>query len=457
MKNKRLEENIIITINALKKIMVLFLGPFLTAYFIKKSQESVVDLSIYYIFSYFLLAVGSFIVASIIKTKFRIGMFRIGVIFNFFYIMSIIILKEKIINHLEFISILYGISSSAYWFPYNLFVINKIDNSERTRYTVKSKIISSVVGVLSPILLGSLITVTNYELTALIILFISFIQIILSFMLSTEKESNLSKFNLKKTWNKLKHNRQIKIMTLVEFFIGMNVSDGALEVLMTILIFNSFKTNMNLGIITSITTILSIIFVHIYGKISKITGNENIELASFSQSNDTLNGYVNFNLDNILVVSTDENLSQYRIYDYIDVYGKVSEYNNGKIILTDTRLVASDIYDSYSFEIIANDNARLTNLVKEKNYYYYGINSVNIKYDHDNIYELSYLLTDERFKFNDLIKDKEFEVFKNDEDNEIAKKYKFDKFDYIECSNNKKIVANTKNNVDGSICDLELD
>jgi hypothetical protein len=49
----------------------------------------------------------------------------------------------------------------------------------------------------------------------------------------------------------------------------MNVSEGALEILMTILIFNSFKTNMNLGIITSITTILSMIFVYIYGKIYK--------------------------------------------------------------------------------------------------------------------------------------------------------------------------------------------
>ena len=58
-------------------------------------------------------------------------------------------------------------------------------------------------------------------------------------------------------------------MSIVEILIGMNVRDGALEVLMTILIFNSFKTNMNLGIITSITTILSMIFVHIYGKIYK--------------------------------------------------------------------------------------------------------------------------------------------------------------------------------------------
>ena len=269
MINKKTEENIIILINAMKKIMVLFLGPFLTAYFIKTSQESIIDLSIYYIFSYILLSIGTFIVASIIKNKFRIGMFRIGVILNFFYIMSIIILKEKIVDNLWLISILYGISSSTYWFPYNLFVINKIDNNTRTEYTVKSKIVSSIVGILCPILLGSIITVTNYELTAVIILFISLIQIILSFILTPEQENNLPRFDLKNTWNKLKDNKQIRKTLVVEFFIGMNVSDGALEVLMTILIFNSFKTNMNLGIITSITTVLSMIFIHAYGKLYK--------------------------------------------------------------------------------------------------------------------------------------------------------------------------------------------
>lgn len=280
MKNAKLEGNIIIAINAMKKIMILFLGPFLTAYFIKTSQESIVDLSVYYIFSNILLAVGSSIVASIIKNKFKIGMFRIGVILNFFYILAIIILKENIVNHLALISILYGISSSIYWFPYNLFVINKIDNNYRTEYTVKSKIVSSIIGVLCPILLGSIITVTNYELTAIIILFISLIQIILSFLLTSDKEINLPKFNLKNTWKKLKDNEQIRKMSIVEFFIGMNVSDGALEILMTILIFNSFKTNFNLGIITSITTILSMIFVYLYGKIYKNKEDKKVILIS---------------------------------------------------------------------------------------------------------------------------------------------------------------------------------
>lgn len=198
-------------------------------------------------------------------------------------------------------------------------------------------------------------------------------------------------------------------------------------------------------------------FVHIYGKISKITGNENIELASFTESDNTLNGYVNFNLNNILIVNTEENLSKYRIYDYVDVYGKVTSINDGKITLTNTKLVASDIYDTYSFEIIASDDNKLTNLVKEKDYYYYGLNTINVKYDGDNIYELSYLLTDDRFKFDDLIKGKEYEVFKNDEDVEIAKKYKLEKFDLLECSNGKKIVANSKSKANQSICDLELD
>ena len=282
MKNKKQEANIIIAINAMRKVISLFLGPFLTAYFIKKSQESIIDISVYNIFSYILLAIGSFVVASIIKNKFRIGMFRIGVILNFLYIMTIIILREKIVNYLWLISILYGISSSAYWFSYNLFVINKIDNNKRTEFTVKNKNISSIIGILFPIILGSIITVTNYELTAVIILIFSAIKIMLSFMLSPDNETKLPKFNIKETWKKLKNNKQIRRTSIVEFFIGMNVSDGALEVLMTILIFNSFKTDMNLGIITSITTILSMIAVHLYGKIYKKRNDKKLVAISSS-------------------------------------------------------------------------------------------------------------------------------------------------------------------------------
>lgn len=268
MKKKiKTEQNIIIIMDAIKKIMTIFLGPFLTAYFISTSTNSILNIAIYYIFTYATMALSTLVVAALVEKRNRIKIFRIGIILNFIYILIIILLKEKIINYLPIISILYGISASCYYFPYNLFIINKVKNTERTNYMVKLFITISVVGILFPIIFGSIITITNYILTAVIVLFISLIQIILSFFITDNHNGDLEEYNLKKTWLELKKNKQVINCLAGEFFIGMNICNGALEIVMVILILNSFKTNINLGIITSIATLLSILVVKIYGLI----------------------------------------------------------------------------------------------------------------------------------------------------------------------------------------------
>ena len=268
MKKKiKSEQNIIIIMDAIKKIMTIFLGPFLTAYFISTSTNSILNIAIYYIFTYATMALSTLVVAALAEKRNRIKIFRIGIILNFIYILIIILLKEKIINYLPIISILYGISSSCYYFPYNLFIINKVKNTERTNYMVKLFITISVVGILFPIIFGSIITITNYILTAVIVLFISLIQIILSFFITDNHNGDLEEYNLKKAWLELKKNKQVINCLAGEFFIGMNICNGALETVMVILILNSFKTNINLGIITSIATLLSILVVKIYGLI----------------------------------------------------------------------------------------------------------------------------------------------------------------------------------------------
>ena len=268
MKKKiKSEQNIIIIMDAIKKIMTIFLGPFLTAYFISTSTNSILNIAIYYIFTYTTMALSTLVVAALAEKRNRIKIFRIGIILNFIYILIIILLKEKIINYLPIISILYGISASCYYFPYNLFIINKVKNTERTNYMVKLFITISVVGILFPIIFGSIITITNYILTAVIVLFISLIQIILSFFITDNHNGDLEEYNLKKAWLELKKNKQVINCLAGEFFIGMNICNGALETVMVILILNSFKTNINLGIITSIATLLSILVVKIYGLI----------------------------------------------------------------------------------------------------------------------------------------------------------------------------------------------
>ena len=100
-------------------------------------------------------------------------------------------------------------------------------------------------------------------------------------------------------------------------------------------------------------------FVKLSGKISKISGEENIELSSFTTTDGSLNGYVNFNTNYVVRVNVFESLSNYRIYDNITVIGRVANMTEEKdvtiINLIDTKLIPSDIYYTNSYEILKND------------------------------------------------------------------------------------------------------
>ncbi|MDO4996142.1 MAG: MFS transporter [Bacilli bacterium] len=258
------EQKAIIAIASLKNVMGIFLGPFLTAYFIKTTQDSLALLAFYYIITYLVLALGTLIVARIVNNRFRIQMYRIGVITTFIYMLSIVFLQEKIVYYLPLIAILNGTALSTYWYPYNLFVTNKIDNKDRTKFTVTANTVSSIVGVITPVLLGTIITSSNFKLTSIIIAVLSGIIILLSFVLKTEKNYDLPKVTYNDTWDYLISYKATRKALFTEFLIGLTASDGALNILTTVLIFTSFKTDLNLGIITSIATVLKIIYIKFY-------------------------------------------------------------------------------------------------------------------------------------------------------------------------------------------------
>ena len=80
MKKKiKSEQNIIIIMDAIKKIMTIFLGPFLTAYFISTSTNSILNIAIYYIFTYATMALSTLVVAALAEKRNRIKIFRIGI------------------------------------------------------------------------------------------------------------------------------------------------------------------------------------------------------------------------------------------------------------------------------------------------------------------------------------------------------------------------------------------
>ena len=259
------EENTLIGIQAIREVIEIFSGPFLTAYFIKTSIDTLSQISIYNIYVYLILAISSVLVCYLIKRKYKIQIFRISVVINFFYILIIIILKENVINHLGILSVFYGISTASYWVPLGLFLINKVKNERRMSYETKNQMVKTLVKILVPILLGSMITVSNYYFTAIIILILSIIQIIFSFILKP-LEDTTQKFNIRNAWKKIKGIKNIKTTLFIEYLCGLCISNSSLTILTTILVFNTLQTDFKLGIITSITSALQMLNIYLYNK-----------------------------------------------------------------------------------------------------------------------------------------------------------------------------------------------
>ena len=198
-------------------------------------------------------------------------------------------------------------------------------------------------------------------------------------------------------------------------------------------------------------------FVKLSGKISKISGEESIELSSFTTTDGSLNGYVNFNTNYVVRVNVNESLSNYRIYDNITVIGRVAnlteEGNVTVINLLDTMLIPSNIYDNYSYEIVNSNNEELVSLASAQNYYLYGISSLTVKYTNNDIYELSYLITDSRFTLDTIIGDTSATNMYDDEETLQAKFYELEKFNVMVCENDKKIIANKSFDLTIDLCD----
>lgn len=78
----------LMTCDLTNSIVSLFGETFLVAYFLQISNENIVHVSIYYIILYALLALGSFLLGSVMKIKpqKRVVIYRLGIVIKSQYI-----------------------------------------------------------------------------------------------------------------------------------------------------------------------------------------------------------------------------------------------------------------------------------------------------------------------------------------------------------------------------------
>lgn len=264
---------LLIIINTIHTIINLFYSTFLVAYFLNITNNNIIPASLFYIFTYLLLMVGFTLIGPLVKNGKKLFLYRLSFFTNALLLLSIIYLKENIIDHIWILGLILGLEKMFYWFPQNLLISQFANGNQIIKYTGYSYVFSGITKIIMPIILGYLITLNSFINTAIIVLVLTIIQLFLSFFLK-ETLSKAKKFNIKALWILATRREKIKNSLKIELLKGtvLDITD----ILIVLYIIYMFKTNLNLGIFTSIFAISAVTIDYILGKYCNFTSFKKI-------------------------------------------------------------------------------------------------------------------------------------------------------------------------------------
>lgn len=196
-------------LRVLKCILTTFVDSFLVLYFLELSDSNILPLGIYKLVAVTVIFLTIFGVRNIAKSKHRVSLLRIGILLDFVYFLTILLLKEKVVDYIYLVGVLYGLEEGFYFSVYNMFESDGIANEERAKFKGTYTSVKSILDMIFPLFMGTYIFTAGFLNAVLIVLAIVAIRIVLSFHF---KDNNLpieNKTNLKE-YSKIV-NQEIKI------------------------------------------------------------------------------------------------------------------------------------------------------------------------------------------------------------------------------------------------------
>ena len=363
---------VLFSLRILKGIISNFVDIFLVLYFLEISDSNILPLGIYKLVAVITIYCVIFLARNFAKAKHRAILMRIGIIFDFIYFATIILLRERVVDYIYLIGLLYGLEEGFYYSVYNILESDGVTNEERAKFTGAYTSIKAVLSIMFPIIFGSLIYATGFIKALVIVFIIIVVRIILSFIYKDKNIPKTNKTNMKEFFELTKDNKKFKQMYLVEFFNGLTYSEGAISYIVTIYIIKVFSNSFSLGVFTSIFSIITFIIGVLFAKIIK---KEHYGIAiKISMPLTIISLFLMiFNCNAITIIMF--NLFQTISKDLMDLINGNSESNlcnEEKIkkeykpeywISIETALVMGRIISNFIFILMAYTNSQLTIII----------------------------------------------------------------------------------------------
>ena len=257
---------VLFSLRTLKNILTNFVDSFLVLYFLDVSDRNIVSLGIYKLVAIIAIYSVIFLTRNFSKSKNRANLMRIGIVLDFVYFLTIILLKDKVINYIYLVGLLYGLEEGFYYSVYNILESDGITNEERAKFAGTYTAIESILSIIFPLIFGSLISATGFLKSLIVVFIIVIVRIILSFIYKDNNVPKSNKTNMKKYFELTNKDKRFKQIYRVEFLNGIVYSEAAFSYIVTIYIIKVFSDSFSLGVFTSIFSVITFIIGILFAK-----------------------------------------------------------------------------------------------------------------------------------------------------------------------------------------------
>lgn len=247
----------------------IFVETFLVAYFLKITSESITTIALYYIIIYFIRILSDMFWGKVIKrypSKAK-NIISSGIIVRAFFILLIVILSEKIATNFVWIAIFFAFGESLYWSAHEVVYIDVTTNNNRKNYMSIKKITGKIISIISPIILGTSIELYTLSKIAIYVFILTVIQVIITFFIKTNiQNKEESKYSLRRLLEYITQNKLRKVRDYYLSSIAYGIIESSIGTLIVIITIMTFKTSFNLGVLTTIFNIFSMLALTLYNK-----------------------------------------------------------------------------------------------------------------------------------------------------------------------------------------------
>ncbi len=241
---------LMITFSGLRNVADLFLGTFLISFIMQLSENELVATSTYKLCEYAATCAGFFLFANWCKRYNKVAVFALNLIPKIILLVSIILLGNRVAEFVIPLGLLYGIGAAMYHLPMNAMIGEKNTAATTAKYVGFKNAMSYTAKIVAPIVLGFFINTASYTEMAYALLGIAIIELVMVCFLTPSHHRSTQPIDFGGFARCMMRFPIIRKIFAMEALRGFGI--GLLGTVITIYTVYMFKTDLNLGIFTTI-------------------------------------------------------------------------------------------------------------------------------------------------------------------------------------------------------------